>query len=35
MRPSAIRRAITPTATPSTEMNEMREMKACFLRADR
>ena len=28
-------RAITPTATPSTEMAEMSEMKACLRRAVR
>ena len=28
-------RAITPTTTPSIEMAEMTEMKACFRRAVR
>ena len=35
MSPRAMRSAITPTATPSTEMPEIREMKACFRRAVR
>ena len=30
MRPSATMSAITPTTTPSTEMAEMIEMKACL-----
>ena len=35
MRPSATISAITPTTTPSTEMAEITEMKACFRRAVR
>ena len=27
--------AVTPTATPSIEINEMSEMNACFRRASR
>jgi hypothetical protein len=33
--PSAISSAITPTATPSTEIAEISEMKACLRRAVR
>jgi hypothetical protein len=35
MRPRATMSAITPTTTPSTEMAEMIEMKACLRRAVR
>src|SRR5439155_15954908 len=35
MRPRATMSAITPTTTPSTEMAEMTEMKACLRRAVR
>ncbi len=35
MSASTMSSAITPTATPSVEMSEMSEMKACFRRASR
>ncbi len=35
MRPRAIRSAITPTPTPSIEIPEITEMKACLRRAVR
>ena len=35
MSPSATISAMTPTTTPSTEMDEMTEMNACLRRAVR
>jgi len=35
MSASAISRAMTPTDTPSVEIAEMSEMKACLRRASR
>ncbi len=35
MSASEISRAITPTMTPSTEMREITEMKACLRGASR
>ena len=35
MSPRAMKSAMTPTTTPSIEMAEMTEMKACLRRAVR